>query len=31
MGWDGVDCIHLDQDKVQWCAIVNVVLNLWTE
>jgi hypothetical protein len=26
--WDGVDCIHMAQDKDQWRALVNRVLNL---
>jgi hypothetical protein len=27
--WDGVDWIHLTQDKEQWRAVVNTVMNLW--
>jgi hypothetical protein len=27
-GWVGVDCIHLAQDRDQWQAIVNTVMNL---
>jgi hypothetical protein len=27
--WEGVDCIHLAQDKNQWWAVVNTVMNLW--
>jgi hypothetical protein len=27
--WEGVDWIHLDQDRDQWLAIVNRVMNLW--
>jgi hypothetical protein len=27
IGWEGVDCIHLDQDKNQWRAFVNTVMN----
>jgi hypothetical protein len=28
IGCDGVDCIHMAQDKDQWRALVNTVLNL---
>jgi hypothetical protein len=28
IGWDGVDWIHIAQDKDQWKALVNTVLNL---
>jgi hypothetical protein len=28
-GWDGVDWIDLAQDRVQWRALVNTVMNLW--
>jgi hypothetical protein len=27
-GWDGVDWIDMAQDKDQWRALVNIVLNL---
>jgi hypothetical protein len=27
-GWEGVDWIHLAQDRDQWCALVNMVMNL---
>jgi hypothetical protein len=27
-GWEGVDWIHLGQDRDQWCAVVNTVMNL---
>jgi hypothetical protein len=27
--WDGVDWIHLAQDRDQWRALVNTVMNLW--
>jgi hypothetical protein len=26
-GWKGVDWIHLAQDKDQWRAVVNTVMN----
>jgi hypothetical protein len=28
IGWDGVDWIHMGQDRDQWRALVNTVLNL---
>jgi hypothetical protein len=28
IGWDGVDCLHMAQDRDQWRALVNTVLNL---
>jgi hypothetical protein len=28
LGWDGVDWIDLAQDRVQWRALVNTVMNL---
>jgi hypothetical protein len=27
-GWDGVDWIDLAQDRDQWRALVNMVMNL---
>jgi hypothetical protein len=27
-GWEGVDWIHLAQDRNQWWALVNTVMNL---
>jgi hypothetical protein len=27
-GWEGVDWMHLDQDKVQRRAVMNTVMNL---
>jgi hypothetical protein len=27
--WEGVDCIHVDQDRDQWRALMNTVINLW--
>jgi hypothetical protein len=29
IGWDGVDCIDMAQDRDQWRALVNTVLNPW--
>jgi hypothetical protein len=29
IGWDGVDWIDVAQDRDQWWAVVNTVLNLW--
>jgi hypothetical protein len=28
MGWKGVDWVHLAQDRDQWLALVNTVINL---
>jgi hypothetical protein len=28
MGWDGMDWIDLAQDRDQWMALVNTVINL---
>jgi hypothetical protein len=27
--WDGIDWIDLVQDRDQWRALVNTVMNLW--
>jgi hypothetical protein len=29
IGWEGVDWIHLAQNRDQWWALVNTVMNLW--
>jgi len=26
-GWEVVDWIHLDQDRDQWCALINTLMN----
>jgi hypothetical protein len=28
IGWDGVDWVDLAQDRYQWRALVNTVMNL---
>jgi hypothetical protein len=28
IGWGGVDWIHLDQNRDQWQAVVNTVMNI---
>jgi hypothetical protein len=28
IGWGGIDCIDLAQDRNQWRALVNTVMNL---
>jgi hypothetical protein len=27
--WEGVDWMHLAQDRDQWWALVNMLMNLW--
>jgi hypothetical protein len=29
IGWGGMDCIDLSQDRHQWRALVYMVVNLW--
>jgi transcription termination factor 2 len=29
LGWGGMDWIHMAQDRDQWNANVNVVVNVW--
>jgi hypothetical protein len=29
IGWDGMDWIDLAEDRDQWRALVNMVMNLW--
>jgi hypothetical protein len=29
IGWYGVDWIDMAQDRDQWMALMNTVLNLW--
>jgi hypothetical protein len=27
--WDGMEWLHLAQDRDQWRALVNTIMNLW--
>jgi hypothetical protein len=29
IGWEGMDWIHLGQDRDQWGTLLNTVMNLW--
>jgi hypothetical protein len=29
IGWGGMDWIDLTQDRDQWIALVNMVMNVW--
>jgi hypothetical protein len=29
IGWGGIDWIDLVQDRDQWMALLNMVMNLW--
>jgi hypothetical protein len=29
MGWEGVEWIHLTQDRDRWWVLMNMVMNLW--
>jgi hypothetical protein len=29
LGWNGMEWIDLTQDRNQWRALVNMVMNLW--
>jgi hypothetical protein len=29
IGWEGVDWMHLAQDRDQWRALMNTVMKLW--
>jgi hypothetical protein len=29
IGWEVVDWMHVAQDRDQWRAVVNTVMNLW--
>jgi hypothetical protein len=28
-GWEGVDWMHLTQERDQWWALMNMEINLW--
>jgi hypothetical protein len=29
LGWEGMNWINLAQDRCQWQALMNTVMNLW--
>jgi hypothetical protein len=29
IGWEGVNWMHLAQERDQWQALMNMVMNLW--
>jgi hypothetical protein len=29
IGWEGMDWIHLVQDRDQWRAVANTAVNVW--
>jgi hypothetical protein len=29
IGWDGVDWIDISQNRDEWRALVNTVMNIW--
>lgn len=29
IGWEGMDWIHLAEDRDKWWAVMNAVINLW--
>jgi hypothetical protein len=29
--WEGVDWIHLAQERDQWRVVVNTIMNLWVQ
>jgi hypothetical protein len=29
IGWESVNWFHLSQDRDQWLAVLNMVMNLW--
>jgi len=29
LGWEGMDWMHVAQNRDQWRALVNTIMNLW--